>query len=132
MNIGAFPGAPYYNGRFTNGYNWVDVAARILGQEVDNYAAGGSNGNTAGEITVVPPFGYVPGPTRVTSRSLVQQVCLIAHNFCMQHDYSCAVRTRLGRKSWAHAMLPCHQAIFIWLFQTAVVSVMFLAACMHF
>lgn len=76
VNVGVYPPAPYYFGRFTNGYIWVDVAGRILGQEVDNYAAGGSNGNAAGEITVDPPFAYVPGPTRVASRSLVEQVCL--------------------------------------------------------
>lgn len=75
VNVGVYPPAPYYFGRFTNGFIWVDVAARLLGQEVDNYAAGGSNGN-AGEITVDPPFAYVSGPTRVTSRSLVQQVRL--------------------------------------------------------
>ena len=52
----------------------MDVAAKLLGQEVDNYAVGGSNGNTAGRITVNPPFAYVSEPTPVTSRSLVQQV----------------------------------------------------------
>lgn len=72
VNVGTYPPAPYYFGRFTNGFIWVDVAAKILGQEVDNYAAGGSNGN-GGEITVDPPFAYVSSPTKVTSRSLVQQ-----------------------------------------------------------
>ena len=66
----------------------MDVAARILGQEVDNYAAGGSNGNAAGEITVEPPFAYVPGPTRVSSRSLVQQVRLWHFN-AHQHFAQC-------------------------------------------
>ena len=52
----------------------MDVAAKLLGQEVDNYAVGGSNGDTAGRIVVNPPFAYVDEPTQVTSRSLVHQV----------------------------------------------------------
>ena len=73
VNTGVYPPGPYYQGRFTNGFVWIDIASKILGQEVDNYACGGSNGY-AGEVTVDPPFAYVTSPTRVPVRSLVQQV----------------------------------------------------------
>ena len=75
-NVGQYPAPPYFFGRFTNGPVWIEVAASILGQNVDNLAAGGANGNWGG-IGVRPPFGFVATDFTVPVRSLTQQVGIL-------------------------------------------------------
>ena len=46
-----FPGPPYFNGRLTNGYNWVDVLSQQLGlPELIPSAQGGTNFAQAGAL----------------------------------------------------------------------------------
>lgn len=37
-----YPQPPYYEGRFSNGPVWIEIAARQLGVSLANYAVGGA------------------------------------------------------------------------------------------
>jgi phospholipase/lecithinase/hemolysin len=47
------PAAGYYNGRFTNGYNWVDFIGAWVSGKIENYAYGGAQ--ATGKYQVVVP-----------------------------------------------------------------------------
>lgn len=56
---GPTPPAPFYfNGRFSNGPNWVDYTSQNLDIEVQNFAVGGAFSNTRNIYD--PPFGAYP------------------------------------------------------------------------
>lgn len=60
------PSPPYFNGRFSNGPNWVDYTAENLDIDVQNFAVGGALSNNTNIYQ--PPFGVYP------MGGLVQQI----------------------------------------------------------
>ena len=45
---------------YSNGPTWIEIAATMLGQQLDNLATGnGATGSVPGAFTVLPYFGYV-------------------------------------------------------------------------
>jgi uncharacterized protein YhjY with autotransporter beta-barrel domain/phospholipase/lecithinase/hemolysin len=49
--------APYPNGRFSNGTNFIDTLSQILGKPVDNFAIGGAF-TGSGNINGIPGLGF--------------------------------------------------------------------------
>lgn len=43
-----YPQAPYYNGRWSNGPTWIEVAAMELGVNLNDYAVGGATSGSGG------------------------------------------------------------------------------------
>ncbi len=52
------PNPPYFQGRFSNGPNWVDYTSQNLDVNVQNFAVGGAFSN--GQNIYDPPFGVYP------------------------------------------------------------------------
>ena len=42
-----FPEAPYYNGRWSNGPTWIEVASAKMGVSLTDYGAGGATTGSA-------------------------------------------------------------------------------------
>ncbi|KAL3130995.1 hypothetical protein ABBQ38_000319 [Trebouxia sp. C0009 RCD-2024] len=58
-NSGYFPRPPYYQGRFSNGPNWLDIVAATVSNTLDSYAAGGAVTGAPGgpsNLPVYPPY----------------------------------------------------------------------------
>jgi len=53
-SLHALPAAPYYGGRFTNGYNWVDNISAILKIPIFNWAYGSAETGTSLYAGIVP------------------------------------------------------------------------------
>lgn len=77
LSPGTYPAPPYFQGRFSNGYIWVDDAAAALGLTVNGLAVGaavtGAPG-TADILAVYPPFDNLTAPVPIPVATGLQQV----------------------------------------------------------
>ena len=81
-----FPVSPYFEGRFSDGPIYVEVAAAALGDVLDSFAAGaavtGAPG-TVSNLAVYPPYDGISSVVDVAMPTGVQQVYMTAHNLCL-------------------------------------------------
>ena len=55
-HVQTYPQAPYYEGRWSNGPVWIEVAAQQLGVRLTDFAAAGATSGVVPARAFLPPY----------------------------------------------------------------------------